>query len=159
MKDFINLSMDKFEEKFHFWLKREIEMMREILSNLHQEELCLMLHDKERYDLLNDERLRLRLHLEEMQEGRDNLLKSSSTDELEIEVLKDVETSSLLGQIEMLKERIEKQTERNDSVLEHHPYTLELPKISEEMLIRQNPQCIVRKNPLTTVRLLDERKP
>src|SRR4051812_35311550 len=51
-------------------MKREIEAMREILSNLHREELLLASNDKEGSNQLMQERLKLLDHLGYLREAR-----------------------------------------------------------------------------------------
>lgn len=116
-------------------LKNEIELMRELLSNLHQEELALLEKDRRRFAEVMDERSDHVLNLKELRAKR-----LAATEELtklavalgkkEILPLHEeasCEILSKLDQIIALMERINLQNCRNDALFDQSKQKQDLP--------------------------------
>lgn len=126
-------------EKVYFCLndalKIEIELMRELLSNLHQEELALLENDKHRWAAVMGERSDHVLNLKEIRRKRiqatEELAKlSASLGKKEILPLHEeasCEILSKLDQVFALLERINLQNCRNDALFDQAKRKQEIP--------------------------------
>ncbi len=116
-------------------LKNEIELMRELLSNLHQEELALLENDKRRFAEVMDERSDHVLSLKELRHKRlaatAELTKfAAALGKKEILPLHEeasCEILSKLDQIIALMERINLQNCRNDALFDQSKQKQEIP--------------------------------
>lgn len=116
-------------------LKSEIELMRELLSNLHQEELALLERDKRRFAEVMDERSDHVLNLKELRAKR--LAATVELTKLAVslgkkEILPLLEEASCeilskLDQIIALMERINLQNCRNDALFDQSKQKQDLP--------------------------------
>lgn len=126
-------------EKVYFCLndalKIEIEVMRELLANLHQEELALLENDKRRWAKVIGERSDHVLSLKEIRNKRilatEELAKlSASLGKKEILPLHEeasCEILSKLDQVFALLERINLQNCRNDALFDQAKQKQEIP--------------------------------
>lgn len=114
---------NEMHEKLQQSMKKEIETMREILSNMHQEETLLQSKDKNSWNKIMEERATLILRLSNLREERLQAAEkletlSGSPDDTPLEELlspqdeKGCETLSLRDQMVALVERLNLQSNR-----------------------------------------------
>lgn len=114
-------------------MKKEIGTMREILANMHQEELSLLLGDKASLYQVMDERSKLLGFLSSLRLNRLEMSKKlQAFDDHHLDEIIWSETLSLRDQIMALVERMNMQHSRNAFVEKQNHYRLEIPTHSLE---------------------------
>lgn len=110
-------------EKLAEALKNEIELMREVLSNLHQEELALLENDRKKWTAVMEQRSDHVLNLKQIRNER-----MSYAEEL-LPVFEEgsCEILSKLDQIFALVDRMNLQNCRNEVLFEQSKQKQELP--------------------------------
>lgn len=126
-------------EMIHFSLnsalKNEIELMRELLANLHQEELALLENDKHRWAQVMEERSDHIVNLKEIRHQRicatEDLSRHTTFVEkgeiLPVQDERSCEIFSKLDQLLALLERINLQNCRNDVLFDQSKQKQDLP--------------------------------
>lgn len=129
---------DQLHEELKTTMQKEISLMRELLANLHQEELSLMLQDHGTYRLLMNQRSDMVEKLGHLRVFRtktteqifDMLGKKVTSADFE-QILPDTEEISceilnLRDQLMALTEKMNRQQSRNQHLTEHPEYLLSL---------------------------------
>lgn len=129
---------DQLHEELKMTMQKEISLMRELLANLHQQELCLMLQDQGTYRLLISQRSDM---VEKL--GHLSVFRTKTTQQI-IKMLGKKVTSSdferilpdtdqisceilnLRDQLMALAEKMNRQQSRNQHLTEHPEYLLSL---------------------------------
>ena len=110
------------QNKFQEEMQKEVYLMRELLSNMHQEEVSLMLQDKRCFQEILDTRSTLLEKLGRVRRDKQGLLhaleKSSPYLSHSIEIL------SLYDQISTLSEKIHRQFFTNRHLTKHPDHSL-----------------------------------
>jgi len=116
-------------------LEKEIHLMREILANLHQEELALLESDFQRFEEIMAERSDFILQLKQQRQARMDttaILTKIAVEQQRLELLPPEEESSCevltkLDQLIALSERTNLQNCRNDALFDQAKQRTELP--------------------------------
>ena len=114
-------------EDLQVLLKKEISAMREVLANMHQEELSLMLGDQNTLRLVLDERSKLLAQLSDLRLARIEISKKIKT---EGDLTLHCEILSLRDQILALVERMNFQNLRNVFLLNQGDPAVRTPQHS-----------------------------
>lgn len=123
-------------EDLQVLLKKEISAMREILANMHQEELSLMIGDQNTLRIVLDERSKLLAQLSDLRLAR---MEISKTLENSTELAVHCEILSLRDQILALVERMNFQNLRNVFLFNQGVRPGEIPA-SNPMMQPQRPK-------------------
>lgn len=118
-------------------LQKEVHLMREILANMHEEELSLLLNDKgswnqvmqhrfgliERLSTLRIERMEATQRIEDLAQPDSNTKRPLSLEEiLPVDEVISCEILSLRDQVLALIERMNKQNSRNEHLFKYAEY-------------------------------------
>jgi hypothetical protein len=150
------------QDKLKASLQKEIHIMREILANMHQEELSLMLHDKISWNKVMEERAQMVQRLGGLRTARmqatqilQSLTSNTKNKELSLEQLLSqdevscCEIRSLCDQLSALTERMNKQNSRNQNLYHQVQYRLGPPPAPHPQRV---PQAAKRKISVTTLK-------
>ena len=117
-------------------MQREVYLMRELLSNMHQEEISLMLHDRGSLHQILQQRSSL---LEKLSSLRINKLEIlSQIEDLPLYLSSSLEISSLHDQVTILSEKVHRQTTTNQRLTshpEHYSHFTQAPRPKKKMAI------------------------
>lgn len=129
---------NELQEELRKTMQKEVSLMRELLANLHQQEVSLMLQDLGTYNLLLQQRSDMVEHLSHLRVFREkttehicDILGSQKrqhdleqilpeTDELSCEIV------NLRDQLMALTDKMNRQQSRNQHLAEHPEYLLSL---------------------------------
>ncbi|MCI0382319.1 MAG: hypothetical protein L0207_04635 [Chlamydiae bacterium] len=133
-------SWNEAHEQLKSFMQREINMMREILANMHQEELSLLMNDKDGWQKVMENRSDMIIQLSTLRNQREMakdalhqiMVQGAEGKKLHFEeLLKRIEEGgellSLLDQILALVERINLQNCRNESLFHQAKTQEKLP--------------------------------
>lgn len=159
MKQAWNEAQDKLKSS----LQMEVHIMREILANMHQEELSLMLHDKSGWNKVMEERAQMVQRLGGLRTNRmqatqelQSLAGSKKKNEeptleklLATDEASSCEILSLCDQLTALTERMNTQNSRNQNLYHQVQYRLGPPPAPHPQRV---PQAAKRKISVTTLK-------
>ncbi len=151
------------QDKLKVSLQKEIHIMREILANMHQEELSLMLHDKSGWNRVMEERALMVKRLGGLRTDRMQATlalqslagsdKKKEEPKLEQLLAQDeascCEILSLRDQLTALTERMNSQNTRNQNLYHQVQYRLGPPPAPHPQRV---PQAAKRKISVTTLK-------
>ncbi|MGE5195771.1 MAG: hypothetical protein ACM3JI_00395 [Anaerolineae bacterium] len=144
---------DEAHEGLKMAMQKEIGIMREVLANMHQEELALLMSDKDGWNQVMQQRGSLierlgilRLERQEAAKKIENLLSSSKK-------LESCEIFSLRDQLLAIVERMNRQNNRNEMLFNqlgsHLGYASPI-EFSNQMIPETAPKTFKRKTFLAT---------
>jgi len=150
-----------------FIMQKEIHIMREILANMHQEELCLLLNDKgswnqvmqqrsvliERLSTLRAERISTTEEIEHMASAKTKNKSLSLEQILPTDDENTCEILSLRDQLMALIERMNTQNCRNEYLFHHVEHLPPLSLSSEPLFPQSVPERQKRKAAIATYHL------
>lgn len=149
---------EKAHRSLNTALKKEIHLMREILANLHQEELSLLENDSKRWDHIMDERSQMVMQLKTLRSKRVDI--TTTLEKLAIQLEKkelfplseesSCELLTKLDQMIALMERINLQNCRNDALFDQSRSKKNLPLYCLYPHPLHQPQRIRRKTAVAT---------
>jgi hypothetical protein len=107
----------KFQENLQSSMKQEIGAMREMLANMHQEELCLIAHDQKAWTQVMMDRVSLLARLSELRSER--LQCAKKLENLQDLAELDCEILSMRDQLASLVEKMNQQQHRIQTLETH----------------------------------------
>ncbi len=118
-------------------MQKEVTLLRDLLTNLHQEEISLLMHDRATWNQLKEERANIVKHLEPCRQARAEATQKLSGDlkaaEISMEEIlpsqdeNSCEVLLLRDQIVALTERMNRQSNRNQILFTQVEKRFDLP--------------------------------